>query len=343
MEHRTLLLIAYFHTQRKDQLRELLSQTLEHFHKEGRWSEGNIANLAAACLHCQLYTEAAEYFTQAISQHQRENPTASRGDSVLSGWYQQLASAYTALGKTREAVDAASAAVVCWGFQDTNRRYALDSLKATLAAAKDLPEYIKHLDAETAKTGQDSPILRKALGQVLAEQGKHTESVVQLKKALELQSNDSETHAALIKEYDALGQNDEAARQLLAQIEIERHNLELYKQLAQRFAGNEAEAERAATTIVEAGPTEAENHAAYAEILQAKNRWSEAITQWEQVAELRKLEPTGLVKLAEAQLHEKRRDDARQTLDRLRKTEWPTRFDNVRNQIVQLEQQLQQQ
>jgi tetratricopeptide (TPR) repeat protein len=103
---------------------------------------------------------------------------------------------------------------------------------------------------------------------------------------------------------------------------------------------NEAEAERAATSIIESSPNEAESHTAMAELRQKQNRWAEAIPHWERVAEFRRLEPAGLLKLTEAQLHEKQFDEARKSIDKLQKTEWPSRFNDVVNQTRQLQERL---
>jgi tetratricopeptide (TPR) repeat protein len=126
-------------------------------------------------------------------------------------------------------------------------------------------------------------------------------------------------------------------RQLLKLIDLRRSDLPLYQELADRLQGNEAEAERAATSIVEASPNEAENQAVMAELRQKQDRWAEAIPHWELVAEFRKLEPNGLLKLAEAQLHQKQWDAARATILKLRKTDWPARFNNVQFQASALE------
>ena len=77
-----------------------------------------------------------------------------------------------------------------------------------------------------------------------------------------------------------------------------------------------------------------------AELMQARNRWDEAIPHWKQVAELRRLEPTGLVKLATAQIHEKKWDDARTTVRQLQQTSWPARFNDVEQQTRALQEQL---
>jgi DNA-binding SARP family transcriptional activator len=87
--------------------------------------------------------------------------------------------------------------------------------------------------------------------------------------------------------------------------------------------------ERALTSIVEVLPRETESHTMLAEIRQNQNRWDDAISHWKRVAELRALEPTGLLKLTEAQIHEGHWSDARQSLEALTSKSWPDRFGNV--------------
>ena len=113
---------------------------------------------------------------------------------------------------------------------------------------------------------------------------------------------------------DAVKDKADAIRETLALIDFDRHNLEHYKKLAERLKEDDAMSERAITTIVEAAPNEAEHHQAIAEIRQTQDRWKDAIMHWEQVAELRRLEPTGLMKLAEAQIHVGNDAAAEQTL-----------------------------
>ena len=87
---------------------------------------------------------------------------------------------------------------------------------------------------------------------------------------------------------------------------------------------------------------ESESHAALAEIRQQQNRWNEAIHQWRQVARLRALEPTGLLKLAEAQIHQQLWDDADATVRQIQSRTWPSRFSNVEQQTWQLRQKIEQ-
>jgi Flp pilus assembly protein TadD len=336
MNYRTRLMAAYFHTQQPKRLAELVAETDKFFHKNGLWNEGNIAEFGRGALECRLYEKSAGYLKEAISLHQRANSGAVLGDAGLSGMYQQLADAYSGLSKTKEAVDAASASIVCWGPNYTQRADAIKKLKDVLAAAKDLDTYVKQLDEETGKSKQDSPVIRKALGQTYQSTGKFDKAVAELQIAVQLQPNDTETHQALIACYDAIGKKHEATLELLALIDLDHHNLALYQQLAERMKDDEAEAERAATSIIEAGPNEAENQAAMAELRQKQGRWREAIDHWREAAELRRLEPTNLIKLIEAELHAKQWQAARESLDKLQKTEWPSRFANVQNDLRRL-------
>lgn len=345
MHHRTRLMLAYFHTHRHDQLLELVKQTAEHFHQGGRWTEGNIAEFGHGVLDCgsldsDLLDRAVAYTQEAISLYQRNNSGSGAGDATLSGMYQQLADAYSRLGQTKQAVEAATGAIVCWGPQQGERQNAINKLHDVLAAAKDLDAYVRSLDQEAAKTGQDSPIVRKAIGQTYQSRSKFAKAITQFQLAIQLQPTDIEVHQALIACYDATGKKSAATRELLALIDLDRHNLALYQQLADRFKDNEAQAERAATSIIEAGPHEAENQAAMAELRQKENRWNEAIPHWEEAAKLRRLEPTNLIKLIEAELHTKHWDAARESIRKLQKTDWPSRFNNVESEIRRLQNQL---
>ena len=337
MHYRTWLMTAYFRSQRPQQLAELIQQTDEYFHEGGRWTEGNVAALGETCKDCEQTERAVAYLTEAIVLHQRANPGSGLNDGELAHYYDNLAHANSKLGRTREAVDAASAAIVCWGARSEERTQQLGTLNEVLASAEDLDAYVAHLDAETAKTGQDSPILRKAIGMTYKGRDELDKALTQLRLAVDLQPHDAETHKALIECYDATENSPAATKQLLKLIDLHRHDLALYQQLAERLKDNEADAERAATSIIEASPGEAENHAVMAELRQTQERWGEAIPHWEQVVELRRLEPNGLLKLAEAQLHEEQWDAARTTVSKLRKTEWAARFTDVQDQTNQLE------
>ena len=175
---------------------------------------------------------------------------------------------------------------------------------------------------------------------VLAELKQHDKAVTQLKIAVELQPTDSDAHEALTKSYDALKQPEAAVQQMLVQLDFDRHNLELYRKIAERLKEDEELSERAATSLVEAAPREAEHHQALAEFRESQDRWDEAIDHWQHVARLRSLEPNGLLKLAAAQVHEKKWNDARGTIKKLTQKVWPERFRSLDRDIQNLRKQL---
>jgi tetratricopeptide (TPR) repeat protein len=125
---------------------------------------------------------------------------------------------------------------------------------------------------------------------------------------------------------------------LLASVELSRRDINLYRSLGDRFKnqGQHENAERAYTSIAEMQPNESESHTMLAEIRQSQNRWPEAIDQWQQIVRIRALEPTGFLRLAEAQIHEERRENALQTIDTLLGKDWPNRFGNVHQQAQAL-------
>lgn len=343
LNYRTQLMRAYYRTQRPEQLLDLTDKTEKHFHQGGRWTEINISTFALTCRECGLNERSVSLFDEAIALHQRHNPGSGLGDHGLSNMYQNLAVAHSRLGHTKEAVEAASAAIICWTARHAERASVLATLSQVLSDAKDLDAYVQFLDQQTATSGQDSPILRKAIGQTYQKRNQLELAMTQLQLAVTLQPNDKDTHKALLACYDAADPakyQGAAVKQLLKLIDLERHDLSLYVQLAERMKNNEAEAERAATSIIEAAPNESENHTAFAELRQNQGRWDEAIPHWEQVAKLRKLEPTGLMRLATAQLHQKQWDAARKSIDTLKTTEWPSRFGDIRGQAQNLLQQI---
>ncbi|MCA9057840.1 MAG: hypothetical protein KDA85_05050 [Planctomycetaceae bacterium] len=337
---RVLLLRALYHSKRALQLQELTEATDAHFHKDGRWLEGNIIPFARVCAESQQHERAAGYFEEAISLHQNSQPNRGIGDGALSRYYLELAGVYSAFGDDERAVDAAAAAVVSWGPQADQRQDALNQLKTTVTAIRDLPAFLRTLNARAEKTGQDSPLLRKIVGNVLQQKNELEEAVRQYQLSLELQPFDGEVHQGLVQCYQKMHAKDQVIRQLLAQIDFDRHNPALYRQLVEETQDRPEVAERAATSLVEQAPTEAESHQALAELRETQDRYPEAVSHWKRVAELRSLEPTGLLKLAKAQLHTEDFTGAKQTIKTLRSRQWPERFGDIDDQARSLEQGL---
>ncbi len=353
LSYRTLLMRAYFHTERTADLLALLKATDTFFHQKDRWTEGALAGLAYSCLENKLYTQSAAYYAELIARHQRSRPARGVGDGTLATYYGNLARAYSGLSRTAEAVDAASGAIVAWGPTHQNRAQALEALRQVLREANNLDAYVGTVDQQATASGRDSAVIRKALGQAYLDRGALPRAVTQLRLAVELQPNDAETHRLLIDCLNRLNDGKAVILALLDAAQVLRRDIALYQQLGDRLAGqppgvwgrlapNAAQAaERAYTSIVEALPSESESHAMLAEVRQNQGRWPEAITQWEQVARIRALEPTGLLKLAAAQVHERRWDEAAQSVARLKVRAWPARFGDVGGEVRKLEAQIQ--
>ncbi|MHC4400407.1 MAG: VIT domain-containing protein [Planctomycetota bacterium] len=342
LRYRVWLMHAYFRTDRKDDLLALLEKTDAYFHEDDRWQESAMASLGESCLENELFEQSAAYYNEAIPLHQRTQPRRGVGGRKLSEYYQKLARAYAGLGKTVEAVEAAGGAIVSWGFRHEQRQGALNAMRQVLREARNLDAYVAHLDKETAESGLDKPIVRKAIGQVYQQKGEHQKAIVQLEAALGLEPNDAETHKALIACYDKKGDKQGAVDRLIDSLQLARRDVARCRDLGNRLEAlkRPAEAERAYTAIVEMLPNESESHAMLAEVRQGQDRWEEAVNHWRQVARIRALEPTGLLKLAAAQIHLEKWDDAAGTLQQLRAQSWPPRFGDVDRQIRDLERQV---
>jgi tetratricopeptide (TPR) repeat protein len=297
-----------------------------------------MSRLAESTLDNQLYEQSVAYYKELIPLHERTQPNRGIGNGTLSSYYLGLANAYAGLKQTAPAVDAAGAGIIAWGSRHEQRASALETLRQVLLKSPDLDAYVVQFD----KQKQDSPIIRKALGQVYRAKKEHAKAITQLELAAALQPNDAELYPLLLDSYDQIGDPEGAIGQLLQAVQHSRRDLALYRELGKRYkaAGQDQEAERAYTSIVEALPTEAESHALLAEVREKQARWPDAIAHWEQVARLRALEPTGLIKLANAQIHAGQKEQARETLRKLNARTWPPRFSDLPQEIRKLEERL---
>ena len=333
LNYRVLLMHAIYRTAPKELL-ALLKETDAFFHEKDRWTEPTIHGFAKSTLENRLFEQSVGYFKELIALHERTQPNRGIGNDVLAGYYSDLAEAYAGLNKTPEAVEAAGGAIVAWGADRRKRGDALETLKNVLLRSPDLDAFVAHFDKEK----QDSAIIRKALGQAYGQKKEWAKAIQQLEKAAQLQPNDAEVHRLLVSFHDETGDKQGAIGRLLQAVQVSRRDIKLYEDLGRRYAalGQANEAERAYTSIVEVLPTESESHALLATIREKQNRWKDAIEHWEQVARLRSLEPTGLLRLAAAQIHEKQWDKARETLRQLDTRTWPARFGNVQQQVDRL-------
>lgn len=338
LDYRTRLMTCYHATKQKEKLIATLKAADAFFHQKDRWQQNVIAALAHACLNTDLYQEAAAYYTEVIPLHQRSAPRRGVGDGTLSEYYANLGRAYSRLGKTAEAVEAVSGAVVAWPRDNHNRSRYLQRLQEVMMESANLDGYVQELDRKEAADGQGSPVLRKALGKAYQAKQQFAKALAQFRVAAELQPEDAQTHQEMVACYDRLRDKEGAVRQLYEAVQVSRRNILLYEQMGVRYEEMKrpADAERAFTSIVEMQANEFESHAKLAQVRQRQNRWEEAAAHWQRVAQLQRLEPTGLLELAKAQMHMGQWDKASDTVRQLEKKSWPARFSNVREEIAGL-------
>jgi len=204
-----------------------------------------------------------------------------------------------------------------------------ERLRLEIPRAEDLDAYVAVLDKEVEKTQQERPIVRKQIGIVYQEKYKAWDKAIkQLRLAVEAAPDDAEIHERLIACLDAKGDAPGALAQTFESLDLSRRNLDLWNKLAERFTAlkQPVEAERAATSLVEVQPHEAEGQAKFASYREKQDRWDEAISHWQEVAKLRKLEPTGLLGLAPALLHQKRLEEFDAAMKQLENSPWPQHF-----------------
>ncbi|MEM7201417.1 MAG: VIT domain-containing protein [Planctomycetota bacterium] len=332
------LLIAGLHGAGRDQ-QALVALAAAEQHLRGKeWSEALARTLAQTALECRLYAPAVRLFEEAIAARQRRPAGRRGGDAELSADYAGLARAHSGLGHVDAAVDAACGAVVAWGRSQRNRAHALGSLRDVLGKIEDLPSYIARMEQRVAETRLDAPVIRKAVGMVLLAKGDPERAIAQLQAASALQPHDAEVHQALLVALDATGDARGACEALRAAICAAPEDLELYRELGKRLAGlgDEAGAERAWTTLVEVLPNEAESHRLLAEELEAQERFAEAAAQWRQVVRVRTDEPDGWFRLASSQVGAGQEERARETLEHVLETQWPSRFGGIKERALEL-------
>jgi tetratricopeptide (TPR) repeat protein len=285
--------------------------------------------MASSTLENELYEQAASYYEKAIKVRTDALHSRTQGDGVLAGYFQQQAKAYAGLNNTALAVDKASAAIVIWPARHERRQEAINLLRSLLHLSPNLDAYVAELDKEVEKSQQDRPIVRQQIGIAYQEREKWDKAIKQFRLALEGAPNDADLHQRLIASLDAKGDAAGALAQSLESLELSRRNLDLWSKLAERFTSlkDPVQAERAATSLVEVTPHESEGHAKLADYRQKQDRWNDAISHWQEVAKSRKLEPTGLLGLAPALLHQKRLEEFDAAMKQLENSPWPQHFE----------------
>jgi tetratricopeptide (TPR) repeat protein len=339
IEYRSMLMRGYFHTGKSRRLKKTLKAADDHFHRDGRWQERTIATLGSVCLETELFERAIDYYQEAIALHVKTAAKRGVGDGVLSPYYRDLAGAFSGLGRTAEAVDAAAGAIVAWGPSQHERARALQRLENVLRNARDLDDYVAKLDADAERTGLENPLVRKAVGKAYLALSRPRDAAKQLRWAVNARPNDLEARRLLVTAYDRARMPERAVEELLAAAEVAPREIGIYRELGDRWqnARRERDSERAYTSIVEAMPNESESHQLLAGVREQQRRLRDASHHWRKVTKIRSKEPTGYLELARVLITLGDWDEARTTVDTLRTREWPERFGNLTERIRELE------
>ena len=338
LELRLMQMRGLHGTRQLDALEAARSAIDATWRERGLWHESVIASLAQVSFDTELWDASVAYFGEAIELHAKSAPNRGVGDGTLSTYYGQQARALAQLGRTAEAVDAAAGAVVSWGRRDDQRQQALAALEQVLMQAESLDEYVATLDAETARTGLENPIVRKALGKVWQRKGAWEKAAAQYKASLESAPHDVEARQSLVEVYDRMKRPELAISQLFASMESTGHDVALMRELGRRLTrlGAAERAERVHTNLAEMLPHESESHEALAQVREEQRRFADAADQWRQVVRVRTKEPTGYLGLAKALLAAGDRKSAREPLEKLLGGEWEARFGDVKTEAREL-------
>ncbi|MCA9058426.1 MAG: hypothetical protein KDA85_08005, partial [Planctomycetaceae bacterium] len=301
-------------------------------------NESLVVQLASTCRSCLLWDEAVSLYEAAIRRHGSPRTV----DHSLSDLYASLSICQAHLGLVPDAVDSAAAAWTVCGNDPARRATAQEMLTEALRQADDLTPVVRHVEETAVRNQRDSSFLRRSLGIALMETEHWAAAESQLRTALELQSLDSESWTRLRTCLQRQHKPEAAVEVLLDQIETEPRSLSLYEELYDQLISlNESRlAERGATSIVEVGLNESENHAKLAELRERTNHLNAAIVHWRQAAELKQEEPGPLLSLFDALLKAGQRNEARRTLQTLRAKKWDERFEELPTQLRERQQQL---
>jgi len=337
---RRLQMVAFHQVGQKHDLDQAFKNACAWLRENESWKANLIRPLAGTCLDTELYAEAEPLYDELIQLGVKAGQSTGYSRPNLSEDYRHLAEARSQLGRTEEAVDAAAAAIVTWPGGHYRRTQALQVLVRVLGEAKDLDAYMAGLDRRVAESGRDSPIIRKALGQVLAERKLHARAAAQYRRALETAPDDVPTWKTLVSLLDRASHSVEATLALREAASVAARDPGLYRRLGDRYlrVKDAQEAERAFTNMVEIMPHESAGHLQLAEVREKQRRWTDAAHHWREVMRIRTKEPTGYIRLVKVLIRSGKLDEAQPVIETLRRTTWPDRFSNVAKEIRQIEQ-----
>ncbi|MBL8898275.1 MAG: FecR domain-containing protein [Planctomycetes bacterium] len=339
----TGLLRSLFAANRREEVRAAWTRSLATFGERAESFTVDVRmKLGWAALDANLLLECVAILRDAIQIHTRSSASRGIGDGVLGRAYQNLALALARLGRTSEAIDAAAGALIAYSPRQNEQHEAQQTLRQVLRDAEDLRAVIAAIDAEALRSGQENPILRRALGEVLGEKGDRARAAEQLLLAAELVPEDEELQEICISALDLAGRRADAEARLLDLARSSTSKRERWIALGSRYAGrgDAANAERARTSLVEAAPLEAEGYAVLAAERERMMDSAQALAQWTAVAELETLAPRGALGRARALLALGRMDDARAELQALRAKRFGPEHAEVLKELPLLEARL---
>ena len=175
----------------------MLAETEAYLHDQNLWTEVNVAMLSKCVYDSKMYKVAVRLYEELIPMYQRARPNQSAqddttqgyyalvgGENRLSTYYQNLARSHAKRRNTIAAVNAAAGGIVSRGGSQSDRYFATNTLHSVILSSKDRDRLIAHLDLQAEQTGQDSAIIRKALGMALLDIKETEKAIPQLKLCL---------------------------------------------------------------------------------------------------------------------------------------------------------------
>lgn len=294
--------------------------------KRGHHDHGTLDQLAHLAAECSFREHERRLLTEVVRL------VEPRGSTDQLGWYQvRLARACIADGDPAAGIEPASAALVAFRRNKDLRDQGNQVLREVLAALPDLAEFVRLQDARAAETGQDVPVLRKALGALLLERRDYGAAAAQLRLAAELAPADLDCWRMLAGAHERRRDTPARAEALLAAIEQAPLELTLYAEVASLLSADDRE--RALTSGVDVLFEEAAPHQQLAEKRTEQRRHGDAVLEWRQVVRLRREEPDGWLSLAHAQLASGDRAGARATFEQMLAERWESRFGDVHGNV----------
>lgn len=307
---------------RRDEARAALVAAAKRFDEARLRTDDIDMGFAMAAEGAGLDAEAVAYMELAVRARERNFPAGR--ESLLTQYLRMYSRMLGKVGRHDESIEASGAAFVRGNGSQQENRELMTELKNALGRQSDLAAWITRWDARVAAEGVDAPLIRKALAQVLDEDGEKAGAVAQYRAAIALSPNDVELHAALVAVLDALGKGDEALAASFDALRAAPGSIPLIESLAERLARSKQvdAAERAWSDLVEHAPQEGEGHAALARQRERAGRLPEAIEQWQQAVRTRADDAEGYLSLAAAQLRAGQRDEANATISIVLSRNW---------------------